>query len=440
MDIYNGIRSLPKTCEIAVILCARQFGKSFLGALLAIEDCLRYDDRCILVMGPTLKQATDIVAPRIREIMRDAPKGLIRRSKAESKWYIGKSELVIGGFDLNSTSQRGKTVQNIYIEEIVDSNPDNYNEAMKSDLGPALTHSDGGKMIFLTTPPKIPDHPFILDTMAQARLNSSLYTYTIHDNKVLTPQQVEACIRRCGGVNTVEFRREYLCEIVRDASILVIPDFDEVKNVQDHPIPPKGFYQTTIDFGGVRDYTCAVLHMYDYYAKRLIFVDERVFPPNTPTNIIVDEIRRMEGGREIAARHADAPGQITIDLMTAHNFEVMMPPKSDWIANVNSLSIGFANGEVVIMPHCKFLIESARSGTFNRNRTDFERTLSLGHCDGIAAMMYAKRVQRYDNPNQSISLESYGYFVKNAEAEKATLDMLATKVFAKPKKFGAFNK
>lgn len=143
--IYETVRGLPDNTGTAVVLCARQFGKSYLGALLAVEDCIRYPGCSVLIVGPTIKQTVDIVHQSLKKIAEDAPPGLINRSKSETRWYIGDSELIVGGFDVsNATRQRGKTIQSIYLEELVDSNPDQYNETIRSDLGPALTHSKGG--------------------------------------------------------------------------------------------------------------------------------------------------------------------------------------------------------------------------------------------------------------------------------------------------------
>ena len=141
LQIYDQIRNLPDDVDEAVILCARQYGKSHLGILCAIEDCLTYDDVCILIVGPTIKQTRNIVTPRLRRIAKDAPEGLIRPSKSEGKWFIGTSELVMGGMDQDSGSERGKTLQNCYIEEIVDSDADKYIDSLRSDIGPA--HSLG---------------------------------------------------------------------------------------------------------------------------------------------------------------------------------------------------------------------------------------------------------------------------------------------------------
>lgn len=444
LPIYDGVRNFHRTdVEELVILCARQFGKSHLGVLMAIEDCLRYPNKCILIMAPTLKQCTEIVAPRLRDVCSDAPPGLIQRSKSESKWYVGSSELVLGGFDQASSSQRGKTVQNIYIEEIVDSHPDDYIESMRSDLAPALTHSDKGKMIFLTTPPKIPDHPFIIETMTQASLKGALYTYTIKDNNKLSQEQYDACVRRSGGEHSVDFRREYMCEIVRDASVLVVPDFSKDRHVKDFTVPHKSFYQTTVDFGGVRDKTVAVLTSYDFLRNKMLVIDERVFSANTPTKFIVESLREMEGNHHIEKRYADSPGQLLIDLKAVHNYDVLIPPKDDWKANINHLAVAFCNDEIEIAKKCQFVIASCNSGMFNKQRTDFERTVALGHCDGIAALMYAYRTLYKSNPypQQYVSRDSNFVFPsKSKEASIAeTMNINSFRGFT-PKKFGSFNK
>lgn len=387
--IYNRIRELPPEADEVVILCARQFGKSHMLTLLAVEDCLRYDDVCILIVAPTLKQCREIVTPRLRRIAMDAPEGLIRPSKSEGKWYIGNSELVMGGMDINSSSQRGKTVQNVYIEEIVDSHPDDYVESLRSDIGPALTHSKGGKLIFATTPPKIPDHPFVKETMVSARLNDALYTYTIDDNRELTPAQYEACVRRSGGRHTVDFRREYLCEIVRDRSVVIIPDFDDRVHVSElAEFQTDMILETYTDWGGVRDKTVSLLMGYEFLTAMDYVIDELIWEHNTPTDYIVKQIRETWGKYPIKTHYADAPGQLQVDLANSHNFPVSLPNKIDWESGINQMGNRFTIKKILINPRCKFTLETCRSGVFNKNRTDFDRSRTLGHMDAAAALMY----------------------------------------------------
>lgn len=436
VPIYDAVRSLPGEIDEAVLLCARQFGKSYLGVIFALEDCIRHPGKCVLVVGPTLKQAREIVSPRLRELASDAPAGLIRPLKSESKWEVGMSELVIGGFDVNSSSQRGKTVQSIYVEEIVDSHPDHYIEAMRSDLGPALTRSQNGRMTFLTTLPKFPDHPFVIDTMVKAEYNNALYVYTIDDNTELTPAQYDACVRRSGGKNSVDFRREYMCELVRDPTILVVPDFNEKKHVSDFEFMSDAHLHIGGDWGGVRDMTVLLLMSHDFVRDQIVIYDERVFPPNTPTSIIVETVRAMEAGRP-CTRAIDMPGQLQVDLLQTHGYEAQMPPKDDWRSAINGMAVKFALDKIRIHKRCRFLIQSCRSGIFNKNKTDFERTSILGHCDALAALMYGIRTQPTHSPYAiQERMEGHRFTSYKRQHNDETLAGVSGKSFAGYKRFG----
>ena len=433
--IHETIKTLPPTANTIVLLCARQFGKSTTGCILALEDCLQHDNISVMIVAPEIKHARSIVNPRLRMLTADAPEGYVNFIKSEDRWLIGKSEIILGGFDVKNAGRiRGKTLHKIYIEEIVDSDPDSYRDSLKSDLAPALTHSKTPQMIYLTTLPKIPDHPFISDTIPEATLNGAFFKYTIHDNKKLTQQQYDTCVRMSGGEDSVEFRREYLCEMVRDQSITVISHFSKDHVVIFEP-PTETKFFVTIDFGGVRDKTVALLHTYDYFNNKFMVIDERVFDANTSTDDIVQELWRMEVGYYIEQRISDCPGQLLIDLNETHGYQVIMPHKSDWLASVNKMAVLFSMNQIVIHPRCKFLIQSCRSGTFNKNKTDFERTHTLGHCDALAALMYAVRGQDRDNPYKYINHGTIdGFFIPPTKEEPS----LGLKSFTTRKQFGVF--
>lgn len=399
IKIYEIIKELPIDIQMIVVECARQFGKSVLGALLMLEDCLRNPGVTVLVVGPEIKQARAIVNPRLKLLSGDAPEGLITQKKAEDRWIVGHSEIVLGGFDVkNASRQRGKTLYKIYIEEIVDSSPDTFNEFIRSDLAPALIHSPDAKIQFNTTPPKIPDHPYLIDIVPQAKIDGSFFQFTIDDNEKLSDQQKENIIRLCGGRNSVEAQRELWCRVVRDPHVVIVPDFDEQKHVCDLTLPQKRFMEITADWGGVRDFTCLLLHSYDFLSNKYIILDELVFPPNTATSKIKEAAKPWQEQFGLNFWHADVPGQLQIDLMEDGDLEVRIPPKADWKAAVNRMAVVFTLDQILIDRRCKYLIQNCNSGRFNKQKTDFERSAALGHCDGLAALMYAVRVQNTSNP------------------------------------------
>lgn len=432
IPIWNQLRNLPVSVELFVCLCARQYGKSTIGVLYALSEAIKNRDCCILIMGPDTKQTRDIVNSKMRFLLRTAPVGLIKQMKAENRWHVyhdldpkalDYTEIIIGGMNENSSSQRGKTVHKILVEEIVDVREDDFITSMRSDLGPALTHSKDGKIIYLTTLPKYPAHPFITETIPLARLKNAIAVFDIHSNRALSKEQFQKCMDLAGGEKSDDWRREYLCEVVRDSRLVCLPDFDAARNVALFHLPLQAKKSVTIDWGGVRDKTCAILHTYDYLSDLDLIWDERVFDPNTSTENIIKECREMEKGHEIHGRYIDAPPQlVTVDMLQTHNYPAVLPDKPDWRAALNTLNVKLQQRKLLIHPRCLFLKVSGESGILNKNKTDFERTEALGHMDGIAAMMYAIRMQDRENPYNNpyaepAYLQSAGSYVVSSDTQ-----------------------
>lgn len=441
--IYETVRNTSQ--REVVILCARRFGKSYLGCVMAIEDCLRNPSIQVRIIAPDIKQATAIVVPLINKIAKDAPSGLIQRTKSEHKWVVGKSELILGGFDsTNIESHRGSESYAIYIEESGVANPDQYIYAMNDVLKPQLLHTRG-KIVHLTTPPKELDHPFTTDTCVEAVYNSAFFKYTIHDNPLLDDQQIGQAIKDCGGVQTTSFRREYLCEIVKDETSLVIPDFDASIHVREFELPEHSIYIDSIDFGGTQDKTACLLMTHDFKTGTDLIWDEREHPLNTSSKTIIDSLRDMEAGKvKDENRYGDSSGMTRIDAMQEHNFYFQMPYKDDLDAGINMLRLRFnertstGQPKILVHPRCKFLILSLNNGQYNKQRTDLARTKALGHCDAIMALVYGNRMlDRTTNPYPSPTYNRETNFTANLKlTEKSELVTLATKI--QTKRFGTF--
>lgn len=398
LGIYETVRKLPRHVQTVVLLCARQFGKSVLGVLLALEDCIQNKDIIVLIIGPSIKQTRAIVRPRMKLLTKDAPEGMVRQVKSEDTWYFDNgSELKLGGFDTNSAGQRGKTIYKIYMEETCDSEGDDYIDFLQSDLAPALTHSEHAQIIHLTTLPKVPDHPFVLETVPDAEMNGAFFKFTIHDNKKLSKEKFDQCVKVCGGVTSTAFKREYLCEQVRDGSIILAPEFDELLHVKHCVIPPYSFFWVGGDTGGIRDKSVFHLCTYDFMRNKILFLDERSFDVETGSDIMVAACKQMEGDRKVT-RHVDAAGQLQIDFAHQHNYPCSLPRKDELEASVNQVRVALQTCVIEVDPKCKLLITTLRSGTFNHNRTDLGRTSTLGHMDAFMSCAYALRHVNKKNP------------------------------------------
>lgn len=418
MPIYETVRALPRDVQTVVFLCARQFGKSVLVVCLAVEDCLQNPDIIVMIIGPSIKQTRAIVRPRMKLICKDAPDGLIRPVKSEDTWYFSNgSELKLGGFDTNSAAQRGKTIYKIYLEETGDSEGDDYVDFLRSDLSPALTHSAHAQIIHATTLPKVPDHPFVLETLPEAALNGSLFTFTIHDNKKLSKEKYDQCVKLCGGEHTTSFKREYLCQQVRDSGIILAPEFDELIHVRNCPEPEYAFFWTSGDTGIVRDLNVFHLWCYDFKRAKKLVLDECWFPPDIGTGKMVEAIRGIEGTRKVA-RWIDTDTRLRLDLAAQHNFPTNLPSKDELEPTVNLVRVELQRCTVEIDPKCKLLITTLRSGTFNKNRTDLARTIALGHMDAFMSFAYGLRHANTANPYPALGVATpYTHYVRPSDSK-----------------------
>lgn len=397
--IYDTVRNLPNTVQQVVILCARQFGKSVTGCVLALEDAIKNPNSVILIIGPTIKQTRAIVVPRMKMLLRDAPNGLIRFLKSEDIFHLANgSEIRLGGFDTNAASERGKTLCSVYMEETGESNPDEYMSYVRDELGPAMTHSKHAKITHLSTLPKFPDHPFVIETIPEAQADGSFFKFTIKDNKQLSEDQYKACVKLCGGEHTEAFLREYMCKQIRDSSIVLAPEFSDELHVKEITIPEFCIYWIGGDLGGTADRHCLHLMTYDFERNKILILDEREFPPSTSTAEIVANAKEMEGERKIKYRMVDAPGQTRIDMCGFYSYPVIEPRKDELDATVNQVRKAMAMSEVEISPKCLLLIRTLRSGCWNKARTDLERTAALGHCDAFMSLAYGLRHADRTNP------------------------------------------
>jgi hypothetical protein len=331
-----------QTAQEALILSARQLGKSYVACAYAISFCIRNPGSIVRIAAPTLKQAQDIVNDNLEPIIRDAPQSLVTRLKSSYRWLIGSSELRLGVLErAHVDSLRGGNAKLIICEEGGFVRSDDYKYAVESVIGPQLLRS-GGRLVHVTSPSREPDHYIHSETLPKCELNHSIHRYSVYDNPQLSDEQINKAIELCGGIDTIAWRREYLAEIVRDDQIVCVPEYNHELHVQEFPYFEYANFLTTIDAGGVRDKTVALLLSYDLRDSIIRVHAERVFAANTSSDIIIESVKNMEQDvQEVHQRYADAPGQLLIDWQTKHNYQTILPAKDDWEAGLNALRLRF---------------------------------------------------------------------------------------------------
>jgi hypothetical protein len=411
--IYKLIRSLPKDQREALLFCARRFGKTFLGVVLALEDCLQNPGVQVAIVGPKLKQTKRILAPIIKKIIQDAPKGLITQRRATDTWHFSNgSTLMLGGFDTILESFRGLDLFSIYMEETgsATADLDEYVYLLYSVLFPTMMHSRG-RLHHLTTPSRIVDHPLHIETLPKCKLNNAFYEFDIHQNPLLTPDDIEKEIQLLGGPGSVAVERELFVKIKRDDSITIVPTFQEDRHVQVIEPTHKLAWCVGGDMGYTDDLSGFVKGGYDHNLGKVIIRSEKWFEPTTATSEIVNELKDWENDQPRYA--VDIQGNTRTDMSTL-GLQAYQPVKDTFDSTVTFIRNEFYNDRIIIHPDCKLLIETLRSAIFNKNKTDFRRTATLGHADMLMALVYLLRsvdkvtdLRPKPNPNDTITIETH---------------------------------
>lgn len=394
--IWQTLRNTK--AQEALLFISRQWGKSYLSACYALSYCLQNPNSIVRIAAPTLKQAKDIVSDNLGPICQDAPEGLIQPIKSDYRWKVGNSELRLGVLErAHVDSLRGGNAKLIICEEGGFVHSDDYDYALRSVIGPQLLRS-GGQLLHVTTPSEEPDHYIHTEVYPRCSVTGTKFELDIYTNPQLTIDQIDKAKVLAGGDNSPAWKREYLVQIVRDGASVCVPEFSD-SHVGTFEPAEHTLWTISADFGGVRDKTVSLLVTYNFEQAVIEVHDERVHDSNTDTDTIVQAMREMAGNRRIKAAYMDAPGQLLVDLRYKHGFEALLPHKDDFEAGINAVRLAFTHNKIRVHSRCKFLIATLRGATFNKQRTDFARSMALGHMDALAALIYANRmVDRSTNP------------------------------------------
>jgi len=140
-----------------VWLLARQSGKSYLLAILALTEAIRNPNSIIKLLTDTKLHVQVIFEPLFREILESCPED-VRPEYLPSKFiyvFPNGSQIQMAGTDANNAERlRGQKSNLILVDEAAFCNNLNYN--VMSILFPTTTHT-GGKIVLASTPPEEPD-------------------------------------------------------------------------------------------------------------------------------------------------------------------------------------------------------------------------------------------------------------------------------------------
>lgn len=312
-------------------------------------------------------------------------------------------------------------------------------------------------MILSTTPPESMDHSsfyFIRAAMAGNK-GYSFIKKTIFDNPLLndddrlsicTESNMEAepqdipLIFKGEKKGSPAWHREYLCELVTDDSLRVVPEFDAKKHVGENPRPIYFTPYTFLDLAFTRDKCAALFGYFDFKAGKLIIEEEWVKNAKVLSEIkdaiVTRELQLWPEGKTVRYGDGSAMGVGILSTLTS-DFGLEVLPcyfgGSTKEVMVNGLREFMGAGRILIHPRCEQLIYQLQNGIRKSGETDkleYKRSDNVGHLDAIDALVYGVRsIDWHLNPTPIGKLNEYQNWVNPIKPQLSDQARSALKIF-----------
>lgn len=402
--------------KIQTWLLARRSGKSYALCVIAIEQCLRHPRSIVKFLSPSKKQVDRNIRPLMAQILETCPEELRPdlKQKDDIYYFANGSEIQMAGSEMgNIDSLRGGASHISIIDEAQDVTDLQY--AINSVLLPT-TSTTRGKILLAGTPPTSYDHQFI-GYIEKSQLEGSLVKRTWKDNPRMDAKEIGIQAEAMGGYDSEGFRREFLCQIIKDSNLSVIPEMTEEKAEEivmewDRPI----FYHpiTSMDLG-YKDWTFVLFGYFDFRADKVIIEDELI---TKGTDMYLTKFGGQILQKEeslwvepltketipVKKRVSDHDLIAINEIRKATNQKVIFQPadKADRMAGINFLRNLIKNNKFIINPRCKYLIHHLKNAKWAKSRETFARCSEGSHYDGVPTAVYLCRAISYTtNPYPS---------------------------------------
>lgn len=255
----------------------------------------------------------------------------------------------------------------------------------------------GARVVMISTPPRVLDHPFI-GFYERAKLAGASVKLTIYDNPLVSSETAAKFKKET--LDDVTWRREYLCEIIRDETSVIVPEWQQ-EFIQPVAVPeyPVHWYGA-MDIG-VRDKTFYFQGFYDHATSKFYATAEASMSgKDMTTELIATRLTEVSGDTKFYRRIADNSHPLLLsDLAYRHKMSFVPTRKLSLVEMVNRLRIFVKAGRLIIDPSCKELILNLETAQWNSKRSEFERSEAIGHADGLAALVYMiLNIDEHTNP------------------------------------------
>ena len=415
--LHAGQRKLEGSFEqsvgqLFVANIARQFGKSYWAVSKAVQLAMKKPKARIKYATAFQTDLTEFILPTFDAVLSECPANLKPKYKVQgSKWvFPNGSEIKLVGLDKSPNSLRGNVIDLIVIDEAAF--VQNLEYIYRSIIIPATLHRPECRIIFVSTPPTTPAHAFS-DFIQLAEINGAYVKLTIHENPLISEDDIERMAKEMGGRHSTTFRRECLCELVLDEDLALCKEWDD-KYIQE---PPRDqFYKyyhkySAMDMGR-KDHTALVFGYYDFKRATLFIEDEITMRGADWTSVTLSNDVSVK--EKALWGEADSEGKpfkpfrriadnnnphLLIDLSSLHNLHFSETNKESLEAMVNEVRLMVGAGRIIVSPKAKMLIGSLKYGIWDMKRKEFSRNKVYGHFDHFAALMYLVRnLSKSSNP------------------------------------------
>lgn len=380
--LYNLINQNTK--DPIVPNTTRRFGKSTVCVVFCVEEALK--SKCHTRYATAfLTDLENFIEPVFDSVLEECPEDVRPKWHAAKKvWRFNNgSTIKLVGLDKNPNGIRGNAIDILVIDEAAFVS--NLEYLYKSIIIPA-TMNRKFKLVFPSTPPVSPEHYWARELVVKAKLAGTYQEITIDAIADLEPEEKKRLLDEVGGENSSTAQREFYCKIVVDETRAVAPSFKHALHVgevnQDYV---RWVYVG--DSGGIRDRTSILKVGWCHTLQKILIKSELNCDAKTPTPVMAKQFKEWSGTDEMIF---DSHGQTRVDL-AAFGLKVAMPMKDDFTAGLQMLNAVLYNNQILIDTSCQTLIATLTSGLLTTNKNDYERTEALGHCDAVAALIYAIR-------------------------------------------------
>ncbi|HET9554911.1 MAG TPA: terminase family protein [Anaeromyxobacteraceae bacterium] len=413
-EVYDVVRSFldnqATQYEQFWLDVSRQWGKTFLGVLLADECARRNPGWAIRYVSYSRRGLQDFVLPNFAALLADCPKPLrpdFKYVEAAFVYSNGSRISLSGANNGHEDDARGPRAHLIINEEC--GFLDRMDYLVKSVELPQLT-TTGGRILHITTPPETPAHESSA-FKAECKAKGNYVRRTIDDNRHISDRAREKIIEEMGGRESTKAGRELFCEDVVDSDRAIVPEYTaKVDDQAVKPIPAIGWHWPLVAMDVGFEDLHAILYGYWDFARAKLCVQAEDILHRSTTQAVAGAVRNTEerlwstAHRPHPIRWSDTDPRLIADLAADHALEFIATGKDELEAQVNALRLLVKSGKLEIDPSCKVLRNTLMVGVWNKSRTQFDRLPGVGHSDAVAALIYMLRnANRYDNPYPALA-------------------------------------